>query len=390
MNLSKNAAHRCAIASLFFLQGLVFSTWASRIPAVKAALNLNDAQLGTSLFALPLGQMATMFFSGMLVSKYGSKFCTAIGSILYPTILMAIPLANSQLSLIAVLFAFGMAANINNIAVNTQAVSLEHIYGRSIMGSLHGTWSLAGFFGGLVGAAAVASSMSVMAHFAFVSAGIYILYFAARPYLLEKDLSNDESESPTDKGKTRGYLRPTPFIITLGFIAFGSMSCEGTMFDWSGVYFKTVVQARPELVPIGFVCFMCTMAGGRFLADKFVTHFGPINVIRASGVIIFTGMMISVIFPHILSAAAGFMLVGIGVSSVVPTAYSLVGKSRRMKVGVALSCVCTIGFFGFIFGPPLIGYIAHASSLRFSFCVMACVGLSLVYFAPKLRSRVFE
>lgn len=390
MAFSKNLSNRCAVSALFLLQGLVFSSWASRIPAIKSALELNDAQLGTSLFALPLGQLSTMFFSGMMVSKFGSKFCTAIGSFMYPTVLILISYADSQLTLIGALFLFGVSANINNIAINTQAVSLEHLYGRSIMGSLHGVWSLAGFFGGLIGTAAIANSVSVRGHFVCVSILIYAVYLAARPFLLPSDFSNTGDDDPSQRGKTRGYLRPTPYIVTLGLIAFGSMSCEGTMFDWSGVYFKTVVRARPELVSLGFVCFMCTMAAGRFAADKFVMRFGPVRVIQASGLIIFSGMLISVLFPTVVAASAGFMLVGLGVSSVVPTAYSLVGKSRRMKIGVALSCVCTIGFFGFIFGPPIIGYVAQASSLRVSFMIMACIGLCLIFLAPLLRSRIEE
>lgn len=389
MNTISNKTHRVAIGALFLLQGLIFSTWASRIPAIKEYLNLNDAQLGTALFAIPFGQLVTMSLSGMFVSRFGSKLGTTIGSLVYPLMLIAVSFANSQYTLMLGLFFCGMGANMNNISINTQALGLEHAYGRSIMSTFHGVWSASGFFGGLIGAAAIANCVSVRVHFFVMALVSMTIYFFARPFLLSKDPNNEDS-SPDDANKKRGYLNPTPYIITLGFLAFASMSCEGAMFNWTGIYFESIVGVGREsgLVSLGFICFMSTMAGGRFVADRFVTRFGAIRVIRASGAIIFTGMLIAIIFPYIITSAIGFMLVGIGVSGVVPTCYSLAGRSRRMKMSVALSCVCTIGFFGFIFGPPLIGYIAYISNLRISFLVMALIGLSLFITAPRLRTHV--
>lgn len=383
-----NRAHRLSVSVLFLLQGLVFATWVSRIPAVKESLGLNEAQLGTALFAIPMGQLVTMSLSGIIAARFGSKFGTLLGSTIYPTMLILLAWVDSRWSLMLGLFFLGMGANLNNISINTQAVSVEKLYGRSIMSAFHGLWSLAGFLGGLIGAATIQLSIGIKAHFTAVAIFVYIAYFIARPFLLARDANCDASVSAEDSEKKRGYLHPTPYIITLGLIALGSMTCEGAMFNWTGVFYKTVIKADAGMVSFGFVCFMMTMAGGRFIADIFVTKFGQIRVIRTSGLIIFAGMLLGIVYPNVWISALGFMLVGFGVSGVVPTTYSLAGRSRRMKPSVALSCVCTIGFFGFLFGPPLIGYVAHYSNLRVSLLLVAFIGLSLFALAPRLKSHV--
>jgi MFS family permease len=130
---------------------------------------------------------------------------------------------------------------------------------------------------------------------------------------------------------------------------------------------------------------MFTMAGGRFAADWLVNRFGIKTMIQAAGIIIITGLMLAVLFPYLVTATAGFLLVGIGVSSVVPLVYSLAGKSTTMLPGVALAAVSSIGFFGFLLGPPLIGFVAQAASLRVSFAIIGILGLGTTILAGKIR-----
>ena len=155
-------------------------------------------------------------------------------------------------------------------------------------------------------------------------------------------------------------------MLVIGLIAFGSMVSEGTMFDWSGVYFESVVKPGPGLVQMGYVAFMSTMALGRFTADRLVMRFGPVRVLRASGILIASGLLVSVRFP-MLSATLGFLLVGFGTSSIVPLCYSMAGKSRKMIPSMAPGFRLHHWLSGVPTGPPVIGHIAHASSLRWSF-----------------------
>lgn len=384
-SLSVQGHYRLSVGAFYFMQGLVFSSWASRIPDIKGSLHVNDAVWGSLLLGIPVGQMTAMGLSGYLVARYGSRNMLTLAAILYPLCLLGLGLAASVWTLTAALFLFGMAANLQNISVNTQGVGVERLYRGSIMASFHGLWSLAGFTGGLISAWAMSASVTPAVHFsAILVLSLGILLFM-RGSMLPRDAAPPKQERQ-EKPRTKRFFRPDRTIALLGFIAFSSMACEGTMFDWSGVYFEEVVRPGRELIGLGYVAFMSTMACGRFLADRIVNRFGVVPVIRSSGVIIAAGLMLSVLFPQFETALAGFLLVGLGVSSIVPLCYSLAGRSTTMHPGVAVASVSTIGFLGFLLGPPVIGFVSHASSLRWSFTLIALVGLLTTILAPRLSS----
>lgn len=358
-------ANRAAVAAFFFIVGLSFASWASRIPDIKSKLHLNDAELGGLLFALPVGSMVCLPFAGWLVAKYGSKRIVTVATLCYPIALLVIGLANSVWTLVPVVFVFGFLGNLCNISINTQAVGVESLYGRSIMATFHGLWSLAGFCGAAIGTFMVSENIEPFWHFMVICIALITLVIASQRFALAKDATHPDQKL---------FAKPDKMLWMLGLIAFSCMVCEGTMFDWSGVYFQKVVEAPKELTTLGYVAFMGTMAGGRFIGDRVVTRFGKKKVLEGSGIVITTGLLTAVAFPHIVTATIGFLLVGIGVSSVVPVVYSAAGKSKKLSPGVALTAVTSIGFLGFLLGPPIIGFIAQAFSLRWSFTLIAVLG----------------
>ena len=175
-------------------------------------------------------------------------------------------------------------------------------------------------------------------------------------------------------------------ILILGVIAFCSMICEGTMFDWSGVYFRKVIHSPEGIAGIGYTAFMSTMASFRFIADWLTTRFGVKRMLQMSGALTAGGLLISVSLPYFATAIFGFLLVGAGVSSVVPLVYSTAGRSRTMSPGVALAAVSTIGYLGFLLGPPLIGFVAQATSLRISFSIIALMGMCIALMSGKIKN----
>jgi MFS family permease len=358
--------HRIAISVFFFTQGFTFASWASRIPHIQATLNLGEGALGSVLLALPVGLMISLLIAGSLIAKFGSKKVLISGAVCYSFILVLLGLATSPLQLVLALFLFGLAANFCNISVNSQAVFVEKMYGRSIMASFHGIWSLAGFSGAAVGLLMVWLKLLPWQHFTIISISTIIcsLIFIAGAVDAKSD------------SKQTGFAWPDKKIMQLGLIAFSCLVCEGTMFDWSGIYFTKVVKAPAHLTSLGYAAFMGCMAAGRFAADKFVTALGPRKMLQYSGVLIASGLLLSVLFPTVASAAAGFMLVGFGVSSVVPIVYSMAGKTTTMSTGQALAAVSTVGFAGFLAGPPVIGFVAELTNLRWSFLLIALIGLS--------------
>ena len=193
--------------------------------------------------------------------------------------------------------------------------------------------------------------------------------------------------TPTSKlaGSFRRIKWPHGSLLLLGVIAFCCLSAEGCMFDWSGVYFKQVVKAEGALISLGYASFMIMMATGRFTGDALALNFGRKKMVQLSGVLIFTGMMIAVLFPTIVTATIGFLIVGFGVSSIIPLMYSTAGKVKEVASGIAIATVSGIGFFGFIMGPPLIGYIAQLAGLQYSFAVIAVLGIGITLMINRIR-----
>lgn len=371
--------NRIAVSIFFYIAGLTFASWASRIPDIKLKLGLSEAAFGSVLFALPTGLMTSLPLSGYIVTRYGSKKAVTIAALLYPFLLVWLGLATAVWQLTLLLFVFGLVANLFNISVNTQAVGVELKYGRSIMASFHGLWSLAGFCGAATGMLMVYFNVLPVYHFAIIFICSVLVVVFARQYAPDKDSGSKE--------KQKLFTRPDNTILKLGLIAFGSMVSEGAMFDWSGIYFQKVLVVPANLVSFGFGAFMSTMAGGRFAGDALVTRFGVKRMLQVSGIFIAAGLLIAVIFPYFYSAVFGFLLVGFGVSSVVPMVYGLAGKSTKIPPGVAIASVSSIGFLGFFIGPPLIGFIAQAINLRVSFALIAVLGFGTTIMATFVKTE---
>ncbi len=375
-NIITKKFHRIAVSIFFFIAGLTFASWASRIPNIKKQLHLSEAGLGTVLFALPVGLMASLPISGWLVGRFGSRKVMIIASLLYPLTLISLGLVSTPWQLGCTLFVFGFFGNLLNISVNTQAVGVEALYGRSVMASFHGIWSLAGLSGAGLAALIISLGYNPFMHFNIICATTFLATIIFYKYALPADLRT--ASQPI-------FAKPDRVLLKLGLIAFFCLVCEGTMFDWSGVYFEKVIQAPKELITLGYVAFMSTMAGGRFAGDWLANRLGKKTMLQVSGIVIAIGLLIAVIFPAIIPATIGFLFVGIGVSSVVPLVYGAAGRSTTMSAGVALASVSTIGFLGFLVGPPLIGFIAQGFGLRWSFAVIALLGFCTTLLASSVK-----
>lgn len=341
--------------------------------------SLSEAELGTILLTLPVGSILSMALAASMVSKFGSRKVLLVAILLYSALLVTLGLANSVWQLSGLLVFFGLASNMVNVSLNTQAVDIEQIYGRSIMASMHGLWSLAGFVAAFIGAFMIEGQYAPYQHFLFIAAVVMIMAFIASSTLLP--------DRPSKSAPGSGLFKlPEKPLLILGVICFLSMICEGAMFDWSGIYFKKVVNAEGGWIGSGYVAFMSTMAGTRFVADSFKEKFGIKKTLLASGSLICLGLLIAVIFPNLVTSLIGFLLVGSGVSAVVPMVLSEAGKTSPLSPSSAIASVSTIGFFGFLLGPPLIGWIAGASSLRISFTVIAVMGLLIAVLSGKKKT----
>ena len=371
---------RIAVALFYFSMGLCFASWASRIPDIKTLLHLNDAAFGSILFALPVGQFLMMTFSGKLVTHYGSRKVLLFALPVYTICLSNIGLVSHGWQLAIALFMFGISGNLCNISINTQGVQAEKLYNRSIMASFHGGWSIAGFTGALIGLVMINLKVAPYTHFWIVILIVWIIVWRNNQFLVPFQATMDQ-EGP----RRKFFSKPDSTLLQLGIIGFCSMASEGAMFDWSGIYFKDVVKAPPSLVILGYISFMIMMALGRFIADRLIVKFGRKHLLQVSGVMISTGLFISVLFLTLIASTLGFMMVGLGVSSIVPTVYSTAGKNGKVAPGIALATVSSVSFLGFLMGPPLIGYISAAAGLRYSFAVIGIFGICITFLVSKLK-----
>ncbi|HCL84447.1 MAG TPA: MFS transporter [Chitinophagaceae bacterium] len=377
MPLVQRRIHRIAVSSFFFQAGICFASWASRIPDIQAKLQLNSAALGGVLLCLPVGLITSLPVAGFLVAKYGSRIIVMTAAILYSATLPMLGLANSTTQLMITLFVFGFGGNLFNISVNTQAVGTENLYHKPIMASFHGLWSMAGFTGAAVGTLMVHLRIIPPYHFLCITALAVVILIIFSGKLIRKDFNRNQKQPL--------FAKPDKSILNFGLIAFCSMICEGAMFDWSGIYFAKVVKPDPTLVTVGYTAFMCTMATGRFIGDWVAFRLGMKKMLQLSGILTASGLLLAVFFPQFITATTGFLIVGAGVSSVIPMIYSAAGRSQAMSPGVAIAAVSTIGYLGFLFGPPFIGFIAQATSLRISFGLIAVMGTMIAVIASKTR-----
>lgn len=364
---------RFAAGAFFFLTGLCFSSWASRIPDLQKKFQLSEGQLGSVLVGMPLGSLLALPLAAWAVFRFGSKAVVLAGMSFYLLFLLGIGIAPDAFVLAIMVFIFGMMGNMMNISLNTQALGIEKDYGRNILSSFHGLWSLAGFVGAGIGALMVYLELSPADHYLII-----LLLGAAMLVYFEKGILSDAKKKESGGG---GFVwkRPNTTLAQLGMVGFCGMMCEGCMFDWSGVYMAKEVGASAAWVPSGYVAYMGAMASGRFLADRLANRFGKIVVLQLSGFMVFAGLLLSVLFPVIWIVIPAFILVGFGTAAVVPLTYSLAGKSSAYAPGLAIAMVSTISFFGFLLGPPLIGFVAELIGLKGSFALMAVVGLMISF-----------
>lgn len=417
--LSTKARYRLGINILFFDMGLLFASWAGRIPDVQAALRLNDAELGSALFGASLGQIPAMLLSGILVNRLGSRRMLTIGLLLYASALVLLGLAGSFIQLFGALFLFGVGGNLFDNAINTQAVGIERLYRRSIMASAHALWSFGGVAGAVTGGVLASWAVRPLLQFfitALLSGCALVLlrrwtlprdFFAPQANkgqpstLTDFSAQSDPATSPfTNKhaGKSRHFqkpasntsmslrrIRPDMFILLLGVIAFGSMATEGTIYDWNSVYFTSVVQAPEAFTRAGYIACMSAMVLGRCLGDRIIAALGYVTVLRISGLFMSAGMALMIALPSLIPASIGAALVGFGMAAGIPICFSLAGKCRTVSPSIAISLVTAISFSGFMFCPPIIGHLAHAWGLRLALVPIAATGLIITIFAPLLR-----
>lgn len=372
----KNHLARIAVTILFFFFGGISASWASRIPTIKDAMGVNDSAWGVVLLFISIGTLISLPFAGGIIQKLSSKKATSIFLLLYFILLIGIGYWDIMWQLKLNLILFGVCSNITNIAINTQGIEVSKKYKGQIIGSFHGTWSIGGFAASWFGAEMISNYVPPLEHFIYFSSLGMLFTLVTIPYLI-KDTHKPTDQQEISTPKNKKFIIPDKNILILGLLSFFAMVAEGTMTDWSSEYMKHIVKAPVELIGYGLTAYMFTMATGRFLSDFTVRKYGEQKTLFFCGILIFLGLLISVFYPSVSSTIISFMIVGFGVSAIVPMAYNLAGHSKTIPTQQALTIVTSIGFLGFFLGPPVIGFIAQYSSLQTAFAIISLFGLGI-------------
>jgi MFS family permease len=389
------------VTAFFAFDGFVFATWAVRIPAVKAATGASPAELGVALLGVSGGAIATMALSGMLCRRFGGVRVLLAGAVWLSLALLLPALARSAVTLGLALVMFGIGYGCVNVAANTVAVDVVAVLRRPVMPSFHAAWSLGGLGGAAIGGL-LAPHLSPLPHFAIATVlGLAVTLVAGRVLLTTAlppveappaegapGAANDEigsatAESGPASAATAAVARDRAHlwrvVLLLGILAACAAYGEGSISDWGALRLHGL-GAGAGLAAIGYAAFALAEAGGRLAGTWLLTRFGQRAVLVSGGLATCAGMLCAALAPTIAVVVAGFALAGLGVANAFPAAMSRVGVLAGPH-GVAIAS--TLGYGGFLLGPPAIGFLAGTLGLGPSLAtvsVLAVVAVAIAWF----------
>lgn len=302
-----------------------------------------------------------------------------IGALAFNIILCLPGFTNSILQLMAVLFGFGASRNLMNISMNGQSVAVQSFYKKSIITTFHGVWSMAGFAGAGVGYLMVANNIGTHIHLPIVGCIMVLLALFSYPHTLYQE--------PVPEKPRPVFSLPDKSVLGFALICFACMAAENVMYDWAIIYFERSTATSSSFAITGFVVYMVFMTMGRFGGDLIVHRFGIVNIIKISGLLVFFGLLFASLWPNPWVIFPSFAMVGLGVSCIVPLIFSLAGKDKSANSASQVASISTIGYLGFLVVPPSVGYLAQATSLRWSFGILSFLGMLIFILAINIKNK---
>ena len=376
-------AARRAVLTVFACNGAALSTWFPHIPEIQRKLDLSDGALGLALLGTPIGALLAMPLSSTLIGRFGSRRVTLTAAMILFLSLPLPALAPGLPLLVAALALLGAGNGVLDVAMNVQAVAVEEGYRRPIMSTFHGVFSVGGLTGALVAVAVTSLGVEAAPHLALMAVILAVVVLrVAAPNLLP--------HSPAEKAQRDeshgGFAWPSRALLRLGIVAFCVLVGEGAMADWSAVYLRNTLDTGAGFASAGFAVFSSMMALGRLTGDKMTAKLGPVAMLRYGGIIIAVGLGLALVSGNQVAALVGFACVGLGLAAGFPIAISAAGRVPGVASGSALTAVTTVGYAGFLAGPPIIGLLSEVSSLRLALGVVAVLGGVIAILSPTVAT----
>lgn len=373
---------RWTVLITFFLVGANFATWGSRIPEIQSRLSLTDGQLGITLLGVSLGVVSALLVADTIIGKFGSRKVILIAGLASCLFLPLLAIAPSMLLLWILLFLYGASHSLVDVSMNDQAVMTEKGYQKPLMSSFHAAYSIGALAGALLGSLLARFSFFVpFNHFLLVAVVFAIIFMVTQPFFLDSEAREKETE------KKSPFKLPERALWLLGLIAFSSSIGEGSMADWSAVYMSSTLKTSASTAALAYAAFSVTMTAGRLLGDWITKQFGPTKVVKFGSLFSFVGLMIIILTKSPIVAMIGFAGVGIGLANIVPIAFSAAGNREGIHASEGIAGVASIGYAGFLAGPPVIGFIAQSVNIRVAFLFVAVMIGSLFFLSKVIRQN---
>jgi len=373
--------HRIAIKIAFFINGFIYANWVSRLPRIQELYQADNGTIGFVLLASSIGAVGAMPFTGWVIIKNGSRRITLVAVLLYCIIVPVIPFMPGIAALIGLYFIMGIVTGMLDVAMNAQAVMVEKLYNKPIMTSFHALFSIGMMLGAWSGALFTELQFDLPHHFIIiVIIALIAVGWASRNLVRDRPDRSVKHDGPL-------FRLPNAALISIGVITFCCMLGEGSMSNWSVNYMENIAHASQSLAPIGLSAFATAMTIGRIFGDRIRLNFGDRKMIIGGGVLSAIGLSISLLFPFPYSSILGFFLVGLGLSSIVPIAYSIAGNAKSLPSGVGLAMVTTVGYSGFLVGPPIIGLLANWQTLQFALGIVLFLFVTMILLGIRYKSQ---
>jgi MFS family permease len=369
---------RIATSLLFLLFGTALGAWTSRIPAVKARLGLSDGRLSIALLAFAAGCILGMAVLGRLADRFGSRRVMVPAAFGEGLLLVPPAFAPGLVTLCLALLAFGAVHGTLNIAMNAHAIEVQRAWGAPIMSSFHAVYSIGGFLGAVTGGLFARAGLGAGATFAAVGAAVLLAAAWVAWWALPS--ARVPAAKPDDRTPIRSYA-----LLLLGVLALCALAGEGAAADWSAVYLRDGLGSSAAVATWAYAAFSVAMTLGRLVGDRLTRRFGPVALVRASGVLAGAGLGAALLIAEPAAGIAGFACLGAGLSGIAPQVFTAAGDREPARAGRALSLVVSIGYLGFLLGPLLIGSVSTVVGLPKALAIPVVLALALSLGAGVLR-----
>jgi MFS family permease len=407
---------RVAIVGYFFVLGVATATWAARLPAIKESLHLSDGRLGLALFAVPAGSVLTLALSGRIADRFGAVRVLRVAGVLAPAALIPIGLARDLVALMATLAVYGAMAGLLDVSMNACGARLELGYDRPIMSSLHAGYSIAGLAGAGIGGLSAWLGISPLPTFTATAGGLIVLSLLAGPRVVIPAAAADPGSAPEQPGDPpprsprqtvlprgdspaglprgdsippdppgRPPRNPLRLIWILGLVALCGQVGEGSAGDWSAVYLHVNLGSPAGVAAVALGAFSVTMAAGRLAGDGLAARFGPVRLVRASGLVAGLGLAAGLLIGTQAAAIAGFALLGLGLAEIFPQIVTAAARLDPGHAGRNIGRIAAVAYSGLLSGPVAIGAIASGVGLRDALLVPAALALVVSAVAGVMR-----